>query len=80
MASEDHDFEEINHFSFHGSKFNWSSPQTGIVGEFKLDSIKDVAIEFEKFVSDFPYSNEIIKIFRDCYMNSTDLSLQQKTC
>ena len=56
-------------------RFNWSSPQTGIVGEFKLDSIKDVAIEFEKFVSDFPYSNEIIKIFRDCYMNSTDLSV-----
>ena len=75
MASEDHDFEEINHFSFHGSKFNWSSAQTGVVGEFKLDSIKDVAIDFEKCVSDFPYSNEIIKIFRNCYMNSTDLSV-----
>ena len=30
--------------------------------------------EFEKCVSDFPYGNEIIKIFRECYLNSNDLS------
>ena len=74
MASEDHDFEEINNFSFQGSKFKWSSNQTGVVGEFKLDSINDVIIEFEKYVSDSPYSSEIIELFRECYMNSTDLS------
>ena len=74
MASEDHDFEEINNFSFQGSKFKWSSNQTGVVGEFKLDSINDVIIEFEKYVSDSSYSTEIIEIFRECYMNSNDLS------
>ena len=74
MASEDHDFDEINNFSFQGSKFKWSSNQTGVVGEFKLDSIDNVLSEFEKFVSDFPYGNEIIKIFRECYLNSNDLS------
>ena len=74
MASEDHDFEEINNFSFQGSKFKWSSNQTGVVGEFKLDSINDVIIEFEKYVSDSPYSTEIIELFRECYMDSNDLS------
>jgi len=74
MASEDHDFDEINNFYFQGSKFKWSSNQTGVVGEFKLDSINDVLIEFEKCVSDFSYGAEIIKIFRDCYLNSNNLS------
>ena len=74
MASEDHDFEEINNFYFQGSKFKWYSSQTGVVGEFKLDSINDVINEFEKYVSDFPYSNEIIKMLKECYTNSTDLS------
>ena len=75
MASEDHDFEEINNFSFQGNKFKWSSSQTGVVGEFKLDSIDDVFNEFEKCICDYPHGDEIIKMFRSCYYNSKDFSV-----
>ncbi|WP_416171478.1 bacillithiol biosynthesis protein BshC [Algoriphagus boritolerans] len=37
MASEDHDFEEINNFKLDGKKYQWNSTQKGAVGEFLLD-------------------------------------------
>ena len=50
MASEDHDFEEINYFNFKGKKVLWNSNQTGAVGHFDtkgLDAVCDIiSIEF----------------------------------
>lgn len=40
MATEDHDFEEINHFNIGDEKFSWNTNQTGAVGSFKLDELK----------------------------------------
>ena len=37
MATEDHDFAEINHFYFDGKNYEWETDQTGAVGEFVLD-------------------------------------------
>jgi bacillithiol synthase len=42
MASEDHDFEEIDHFQFNGKKFTWETDQTGAVGRFNPESIKSI--------------------------------------
>ena len=42
MASEDHDFEEINYFNFRGKKIKWNSNQTGAVGRFHLKGLQDV--------------------------------------
>jgi len=49
MASEDHDFKEINNFSVQGKKFKWDSDQTGIVGDFKLNSRPLYILEAELF-------------------------------
>jgi uncharacterized protein YllA (UPF0747 family) len=29
MATEDHDFEEINYFNFKGKKFRWNKESSG---------------------------------------------------
>lgn len=42
MASEDHDFEEINYFNFKGKKMQWNSSQTGAVGHFNTEGLEDV--------------------------------------
>lgn len=42
MASEDHDFEEINHFYLFGKKYEWNSQQTGAVGRFSTEGISPV--------------------------------------
>lgn len=40
MASEDHDFEEINHFNLFGKDHHWKTDQKGPVGRFSTSSIK----------------------------------------
>ena len=42
MASEDHDFEEINNFRLFGEKYTWESDQSGPVGRFETKSIKSM--------------------------------------
>ena len=41
MASEDHDFEEINHFHLFGQTHQWHTEQRGAVGTFHLNDIED---------------------------------------
>lgn len=56
MATEDHDFEEINHFHIGDESFRWESNQTGAVGEFTLDGIQTILDELHK---KFKYSSEV---------------------
>jgi bacillithiol synthase len=45
MATEDHDFAEINHFRLEGKKYQWATDQTGAVGRFSTESIKSLLSE-----------------------------------
>jgi len=47
MASEDHDFEEINHFKYRNKTYTWETKQNGAVGNFILDdSFKELLHNF----------------------------------
>ncbi|WP_158855923.1 bacillithiol biosynthesis cysteine-adding enzyme BshC [Lunatibacter salilacus] len=65
MASEDHDFEEINHFVFDGKKYTWETDQKGAVGEFELDKNLQDLLAKMPFVPDF---------FTDAYRDSANLA------
>ncbi len=41
MASEDHDFAEINHFRIDGNAYAWHTEQTGAVGRMKTSELKE---------------------------------------
>lgn len=59
MASEDHDFAEINNFNLFGQKLVWESEQKGPVGKFEIKSMKillDAINEKPGFITD-AYSN-----------------------
>ena len=43
MATEDHDFEEINHFSFRGQKLSWHAEQSGMVGDFSTEGLERIS-------------------------------------
>lgn len=64
MASEDHDFEEINHFSLHGQRHTWNSDQTGPVGRFETSSM-------EEFLESLP---EKVAIFEKAYREQPTLA------
>lgn len=53
MASEDHDFEEISYFKLYGKKYSWKTNQTGAVGRFSTDSLKDLLKEIPGEISIF---------------------------
>ncbi|SNS47397.1 bacillithiol biosynthesis cysteine-adding enzyme BshC [Ekhidna lutea] len=61
MASEDHDFEEINHFFFEGKKYEWETAQTGAVGHFDPSGLKEIA---DKLPSGAEF-------FKDAYSHKT---------
>lgn len=66
MATEDHDFEEINYFKLDGKKYQWQSAQKGPVGDFMLDdSFKEFLKDLTHFVPDF---------FKDAYQKSNTLA------
>ncbi|UCS94824.1 bacillithiol biosynthesis cysteine-adding enzyme BshC [Echinicola marina] len=53
MATEDHDFEEINHFTYEGKKYSWQTDQKGAVGDFKLDAKLQALLKELNFAPDF---------------------------
>ena len=74
MATEDHDFEEINHTYVNGKKLTWSSDQTGMVGEFSLDGIETVISELENVLGSSIVKDEIITLIKEAYLNHANLA------
>jgi bacillithiol biosynthesis cysteine-adding enzyme BshC len=64
MATEDHDFDEINYFKLDGRKYQWTSGQTGAVGDFVLDD------SFKAFLKEVQFAPEV---FKDAYQSSKTL-------
>jgi len=64
MATEDHDWDEINHFHWLGKKFEIATSQKGAVGRFSLS-------EFEPFLKEIPTT---IPAFQDAYSLAKNLS------
>ena len=50
LASEDHDFEEVNHLYLFGKKVEWKTMQTGAVGRMKMQGFTEVFSELESIV------------------------------
>ncbi|MFY0593686.1 bacillithiol biosynthesis cysteine-adding enzyme BshC [Roseivirga sp.] len=64
MASEDHDFEEINHFRYNAKKFSWNTDQTGAVGKFDTSTIKSIFDELPG----------LPEFFSEAYLKHSDLA------
>jgi bacillithiol biosynthesis cysteine-adding enzyme BshC len=71
MATEDHDFEEINHIHLFGKKITWETEQTGAVGRFKLTGIEDF---IEKVKAKFSTPTDLLNKFISHYENASNLT------
>lgn len=74
MASEDHDFEEINHFSVGEEKIQWKKKCNGPVGRLSTQGLESLLENFKKIIQNTPYENEVNEIFKDSYISSKNLS------
>ena len=73
MASEDHDFKEINFFNSNNNKFEWITNSSGPVGRL---STKGLELVFEKMKLIFKNSNEkkILSFFQSSYLKNKNFS------
>ncbi|MGB0293730.1 MAG: bacillithiol biosynthesis cysteine-adding enzyme BshC [Flavobacteriaceae bacterium] len=74
MASEDHDFEEINHFQFKGKKFQWNSAQKGAVGQFDLHGLDEVFKVFKSHLGRSKNDTELKSLFESAYLKFDNLA------
>jgi bacillithiol synthase len=74
MASEDHDFAEINHLHLWGKTYNWDTEASGSVGKLNPASLKEIISEIEKLLLNNPNGTEIITLFRKAYLEHHTLA------
>ncbi|MEO7087969.1 MAG: bacillithiol biosynthesis cysteine-adding enzyme BshC [Bacteroidia bacterium] len=76
MASEDHDFEEINHIHLFGKTLKWENAEnSGIpVGEIKTDSLKNYLEELKKIMGESENANYLVQLFSDAYLKNNNLA------
>jgi bacillithiol biosynthesis cysteine-adding enzyme BshC len=73
MATEDHDFEEVNHFNIYGKTIKWDSSQTGMAGDFKTSELHNVLSQFKEIIGNSPNSNYLIDLFERSYLGNNNL-------
>ena len=74
MATEDHDFEEINYFNFKGKKFRWNIENSGPVGRISTDGLADLFELFALEMGSSTNAKALKKLFEDSYINHTNLA------
>ena len=74
MATEDHDFEEINYFNFKGKKVQWNRKSLGAVGELDLEGLDTVYEVFTSQLDKSRNAEELKKVFKSAYLGHTNLT------
>lgn len=74
MASEDHDFEEVNHIYFDHKKYVWNRAAGGPVGRLKLNDLDQFKSELENDCQSNPLLRETLKTLESLYHPEKDLA------
>ena len=70
MASEDHDFQEVNHIHLFRKKIEWNNDQKGPVGRMSLEGIESVLDDLDNMIVD----REATNLFRNAYLKHANLA------
>ncbi|MDX1828381.1 MAG: bacillithiol biosynthesis cysteine-adding enzyme BshC [Lutibacter sp.] len=74
MATEDHDFEEINYFNFKENKVKWDRESSGAVGRLKTTNFYKVYQEFSELLGTSKNEEYLKELFKKAYLNHTNLA------
>ena len=74
MASEDHDFEEINHFNLNNKKFQWNEQTSGAVGKVNTKDLKDFFRIFSNEIKGSENGNFLSELFEKSYLKNQNLT------
>ena len=71
MASEDHDFAEINHVDVYGKRIEWKQDVSGAVGKLETNSFSSVIKELENTIGTSKEAKDLISLFKECYIGNS---------
>jgi len=75
MATEDHDFEEINYFNFNGKKIQWSRSASGAVGNLDLLGLDELYEVFANQLDHTKLAEDLKQWFKKAYLESENLTV-----
>jgi bacillithiol biosynthesis cysteine-adding enzyme BshC len=74
MATEDHDFEEINYFNFKNKKIQWNKEATGAVGRLDTKGLKGIFGTFANELGAGTIANALKDLFKKAYLGHATLT------
>ncbi|MDD5151359.1 MAG: bacillithiol biosynthesis cysteine-adding enzyme BshC [Flavobacterium sp.] len=74
MATEDHDFEEINYFNFKGRKFRWNKESSGPVGRLSTEGLSDFFEVYSQELGSGINAKTIKTLFQESYLKHSNLA------
>lgn len=74
MASEDHDFAEIDHTSIHGKKIKWEKDAAGATGKLDPSSIADAIKAYEQVLGLSEHSTQLTELIKSAYLGQKSLA------
>lgn len=74
MASEDHDFEEINHIHLFNKTFVWNEEQRGPAGRLPSSSLKSLIEELKTTLGTTEEAIQLISLFEKAYLEHSTLA------
>ena len=74
MATEDHDFEEINHFNFKNAKISWNMQSCGPVGRLSTEGLAAVLEVFASELGIGVNATYLKELFENSYLKHNNLA------
>ncbi|OIQ22762.1 bacillithiol biosynthesis cysteine-adding enzyme BshC [Lacinutrix sp. MedPE-SW] len=74
MATEDHDFDEINYFNFKGKKIQWNREASGAVGELDTNGLDAVLEIFSQELGIGKNADRLKTLFKSAYLEHETLA------
>ena len=74
MATEDHDFEEINYFNFRGKKLQWNKKVSGAVGPMGTEGLEAIWEAFSNEMGNSVSATKLKEWFRHAYLEHDNLA------
>lgn len=74
MATEDHDFDEINYFNFKGKKVQWNLDASGAVGRLNTEVLSTVFEVFSTQLGITDNANYLRELFKQAYLEHANLA------
>ena len=74
MATEDHDFEEIQYFNVDNTKISWNTESGGAVGRLKTTGLDAVFNEFSSILGTSKNADALRELFKNAYLKNDNLA------